>query len=102
MCLSKVKCCPVTGRGALEGSNCCTKSRGLTWFYEVLWKTAVPVKVHLACGRSGSRDLASRRRPRTMAELNHMCRVQTTRQYCTMFLILLTYELVFRVESPTI
>ena len=37
-----------------------------------------------------------------MAELNHMCRVQTTRQYCTMFLILLTYELVFRVESPTI
>jgi hypothetical protein len=34
----------MTGRGALEGGNCCTKSRGFTWFYEVLQKTAVPAK----------------------------------------------------------
>ena len=100
MCLSKVRCCPMTDRGALEGGNCCTKSRGLIWFYEVLRKIAVPAEVHLTCRTSSSRDLASRRKPRTMAELNDMCRVQTTRQCCAMFLILLSHELVFRVESP--
>jgi len=99
MCLSKVRYCPMTGRGALEGGNCCTKSRGLTWFYEILRKTTVPAKGHLTCGRSGSRDLASRRRPRTMAELNHMCLlVQTTGQYSFMYLNSSEYELASRVE----